>query len=303
MSNLAKPLTVKNDLLFKKVFGSPRYAHILVGFLKDILQLDIEEVTIENPYDIAVFRQELTQNKVFHTEVDLVARLQDQTLVTIELQINPQLFYRERSLYYLSQKYISNYGRSGIIRLQEHQSGAKYSSLYPAYGLNILDFNLFPDDLAVLRHFTLYERDLKQVFLGVEEQPLFTLSFFELQKQPDKKLRKQVQYWLNYFNKGTVDQEAPAYLQEAVEVIKDQNLEEEEKMIVDALEKAREDYKGALQYAEIKGLEQGREEGIEQGKAETVKRFLAVGMDWEVIMEATGLTKEQLIELEHQSSK
>ena len=287
------PLTAKNDLLFKKVFGSPRYSHILIGFLRDILQLDIEEVTIENPYDISVFRKQLETNKVFHTEVDLVARLQDQTIVTIELQINPQLYYCERAFYYLSQKYISNYGRHDIIRLPEHQHGAKYSSLHPVYSLSILDYTLFPQDIEILRHFTMYETELKQFLLTQDNRRLVTMSFFELQKQSDSKVRKHVQYWMDYFNKGSVDKAAPNYLQEATTVINDHNLEEGEKNMIDALEKAREDYKGNMQYSRIEGIEIG----IEENRLYTAKQLLTEKVDWAIITRVTGFTEEQLLNL------
>ncbi|WP_163654649.1 PD-(D/E)XK nuclease family transposase [Listeria sp. PSOL-1] len=104
--------TAKNDLLFKKVFASPKWRHILIGFIQDILNLDVEDVTIDNPYSIETFyKASKEENKLFYTEVDVLARLADGTLVTIEIQVNPQSYFKERALYYLADKYVSNYGR------------------------------------------------------------------------------------------------------------------------------------------------------------------------------------------------
>lgn len=46
-----------------------------------------------------------------------------------------------------------------------------------------------------------------------------------------------------------------------------------------------------------KGIEQGIEQGIEIGTADIARQLLALGMDIEFVMKATGLSKERVLEI------
>jgi len=50
-------------------------------------------------------------------------------------------------------------------------------------------------------------------------------------------------------------------------------------------------------YARDEGIEKGIELGIEKGKIETAKKFKELGAETEMIMHATGLTKEEIEKL------
>ena len=54
------------------------------------------------------------------------------------------------------------------------------------------------------------------------------------------------------------------------------------------------DIRNQIRYAEKKGREEGREEGREQQAMETALRMLSMGLGREVIVQATGLTAEQI---------
>ena len=47
-----------------------------------------------------------------------------------------------------------------------------------------------------------------------------------------------------------------------------------------------------------KGMAKGRAEGKAEGKAEVARNLLAMGMSWSQIMQATGLTEDQLKQLQ-----
>ncbi|BDR55940.1 hypothetical protein KIMC2_05020 [Xylocopilactobacillus apis] len=91
-----------NDLLFKKLFASPKNRHILIGFIHDMIGLNVVDVIIENPYNIRTFKVTEDQQEFLETEVDVLARLDDGSLVTIELQVRREAHFIERSLHYLS---------------------------------------------------------------------------------------------------------------------------------------------------------------------------------------------------------
>ena len=109
----------KNDLLFKKVFADQRYAHILIGFIQDIFEIEVESVQIETPYRIETFYELQKEKTLTFTAVDVVARLTDKSLVTVEMQVSPQKYYAERTVYYVAEKYVSNYGQPTIIEGQK----------------------------------------------------------------------------------------------------------------------------------------------------------------------------------------
>ena len=47
-----------------------------------------------------------------------------------------------------------------------------------------------------------------------------------------------------------------------------------------------------------KGMAKGRAEGLAEGKAEVARNLLAMGMSWTQIIQATGLTEDQLKQLQ-----
>ena len=292
----------KNDLLFKKVFASPKNSHILIGFLQDLLGLEVSDVTIENPYNIDVFRKGFNANEPYHTEVDLVARLQDQTLVTIEMQVSSQTYFLERSLLYLSEKFVSNYGRLSAMdpAVSDHQE--KYSSLKPTYSINILDFNLFQEYPEAIHEYTMFDIRNQRILVTKDGKPIFNASFFELSKQIDEDTPQNIKEWFAYFNNQIVSETAPAYIHEAVEIIQYHNLEKEEKTMLDALEKAKADYDARMIFekttSKTEGREEGKEEGREEERIKIAKNMLAKQCDRGFIIEMSGITERELAELE-----
>jgi predicted transposase/invertase (TIGR01784 family) len=51
------------------------------------------------------------------------------------------------------------------------------------------------------------------------------------------------------------------------------------------------------------GKKEGKEEGKEEGKLETIESFLKIGIDWDTITKATGITYEKLVELKSEIQK
>ena len=96
------------DLVFRKVFASPQYSHILMGFINDVLDLGVTKVHVEDTYNIRTFYEENKKPKRGYTQVDVLARLGNGSLVTIEMQVRKRAWFRERALFYLNEAYISN---------------------------------------------------------------------------------------------------------------------------------------------------------------------------------------------------
>ena len=80
------------------------------------------------------------------------------------------------------------------------------------------------------------------------------------------------------------------------------NLSKEERAQYEYEWKVYNDYFNTLDYAEKKGREEGLKEGIAEGmekgreeeKLENARKFKALGVSTEIIMQATGLSSEEI---------
>ena len=71
-------------------------------------------------------------------------------------------------------------------------------------------------------------------------------------------------------------------------------LSSEEQEKYDESIKAADDYYSGLYGSYVEGEEKGIAKGIAKEKLDTVYRLLSMGMSWSQIMQATGLTEEEL---------
>ncbi|MDR1015418.1 MAG: PD-(D/E)XK nuclease family transposase [Coriobacteriales bacterium] len=283
-----------NNLLFLKCFASPENADVLAGFIQDVLGLPVAEATVENPYDVRRVRERLA-----HTVVDVLARLGDGSLVTIEMQVQPQRHFAGRALYYAASRYVAGYGRAGGLPALPSAGcaagcggeggggtpGAPYASLRPVFGINVCDFDLFPGCPDPLRCFGLFDTTYQTEFPG----PPLHVSFLQLRKEalPGQ---KGLARWLSFFRGEEPAEGAPAYIGKARRAVLYANLDEKEREMIDYAEMSRADAQGQLEYAWDEGMAQGMARGISQ----TAARMLAKGIEPDTIRDITGLDAEAI---------
>ena len=75
-------------------------------------------------------------------------------------------------------------------------------------------------------------------------------------------------------------------------------LSSEEREKYDESIKAIDDYYSGLYGSYIEGEEKGMAKGMAKEKLDTAYRLLSMGMSWSQIMQATGLTEDQLKQLQ-----
>jgi len=278
------------DLVFKKVFASPQYSHILTGFINDILGLDVAEVSLEDTYDIQSFYDEKGSPNLRYTQVDVLARLKDGSLVGIEMQVYKQLLYRERALFYTVQNYASNYGKHELIAedVESRRADVKYSALRPVYSICIMLENEFLEDDQPIHHFVLYDKINEMAYKKVNHQDLLNIVFLELKKSSSK-MQENIKAWFNYFMVGKVSKKAPKYVQEACKVANYQNLNKKEKAMIDAKEKREQDALAREAYV----WQSGRQEGRQEGQI-IISAMISKGKTIEEIAELTDITKEEI---------
>jgi len=266
------------DLPFKKIFASPEHKDVLIGLINDFYDLDIVDVQIGNPYDIKEFSNQ--DKGYFVTEVDIICTDSKNIKYTIEMQVQKLEYYIERSVYYNFTKYISSYG----VKSQMRDPRSKYSSLYPTYSINILDFTQF-DDEAPIHKFSLYDLE-NEMKLSTPENII--IGYFELNKDA-KRLNRNLKYWKDFFTTGNVSEGAPEYIKKAENIIDTSNLSKEEKKMIDIAERIREDSIAREIYV--------KNEGVRNGKIEVATNLLKRNQSIELISEVTGLSLEELKKL------
>jgi predicted transposase/invertase (TIGR01784 family) len=278
---------VKTDIAFKKVFGCEQHKEILIGFLNAVLDLQgdkrIKSVTLKNPWqapDLPILKETILDIKaVDHRDITFI----------VEMQIKDNPCFDKRALFYTAKAYTAQINK-----------GDDYPKLNQVIFIGILDFNSFDGDSYLTRHLILNKETLKQ------ELRDFEFNFIELRKfnKQESELESIVEKWIYFIkNAGNLAmipksaEEIPelkeAYTQATMHTWSQKELEVYEYwQIRDATDKVvmeRQFEKGIEQ-----GIEMGIEQGIEQGVEKVARNMKAAGIADEIIMQATGLSRDEI---------
>ena len=134
--NMIFTLKIRRDL--QEVFSE--HEDMLHAFISDILEIpfdSIRKIEIRNPE----MPPETEEGKF--SRLDLVLDV-DGTAVDVEIQINKQDDFRDRTLFYWAKLYTSSL-----------QKGQMYQNLKKAIAINILDYTLFEDRSSIIRKWLL----------------------------------------------------------------------------------------------------------------------------------------------------
>ena len=146
-----------------------------------------------------------------------------------------------------------------------------------------------------------YENDLKD----------FSFTFIELpkfKKQPGDKLDNILQKWCYFFKYAHQTSESDlqkiiesdVIIKRAYEALDQFGWSEQELLSYEEQEKRILDHQSMLDAAVDKGMNIGLEKGKIEGKMETAKNLLLEGFDVDIIERATGLSRADILSLEHE---
>ncbi|NJR21470.1 MAG: Rpn family recombination-promoting nuclease/putative transposase [Richelia sp. CSU_2_1] len=280
----------KTDYAFKKIFGSSKSKDILISFLNALVYegnptiADLEIINPNLPPQVEGLKD---------SYLDVKAKLNDGTLVIIEMQVINVQSFGKRVFY--------NAAKTYALQLP---AAAGYRMLKPVIALTITDFEMFPNRAEfisrfvykeVKSNFTYPENDMDLVFV---ELPKFTKEIEQLSTLADK--------W-TYFMKNarnltavpeTMDRVPEIH--QAFEIANQAQLSSEELAALERREQFIYDQQGAIIKAVQDGIEQGIEQGIEEGKRQeklAIARQLLSVLDDETISQTTGLSVEEIANL------
>jgi predicted transposase/invertase (TIGR01784 family) len=274
----------KIDFAFKLIFGDQRSKNILADFLKAALPSladeDFQELTIADPH----LKREFEDDK--QEILDVKVRTKSGKSIDIETQICSLPEMRFRISYYQANMITEQIGMGGY-----------YSDLKQAISIIITDYGFIPKSK---RYHTVFR------MLEVEEHfpfnELMEIHVLNLRRVPADEDNKLVN-WLRFIGAGS--EEEIKMVAERDEVIKEaycklQVMSEDEanRMIYEARLKARRDeysrIQGALREGREKGWEEGSKEGRREEKLEIARKFKNLGIPVGPIVQATGLSPEEI---------
>jgi len=254
-----------NDLVFRKLFGTPENICVIVGFLKDFFGIIVTEqqVRVVNPYSI----RDYDNSDLREIKRDATLTIIDTAEVTIEMQVNRQVDFPKRAVHYAADLFTSNYGK--VRQTDQSSSATKYQALKPVWSMNILGYRFFADDDA-LRVFSLRNNKTGELYPG----DLLRIGFFELAKTPET---PALAAWRHFFQTGQALPDAPDYIKEAAKIVQKQNFTPEERRMLSVLERNQADDAAKLAYAHQSGIDIGFEKGIEKGIEKVIEKGIEKG--------------------------
>ncbi|WP_264686950.1 Rpn family recombination-promoting nuclease/putative transposase [Wolbachia endosymbiont (group B) of Rhopobota naevana] len=291
---LSKFLDPKNDIAFRRIFGTEKNKDILIHFLNDILSFtgknaiqDIEFLsTIQDP-DIASKKQSI---------VDVLCRDSTGVQWIIEMQVAKTKGFEKRAQYYAAKAYS-----------RQADKGDQYHNLKEIIFIAIADCILFPDKSEYKSKHTIRdedtnEHDLKDFYFVFIELPKFS-------KTKEDQLSNIVEKWVYFFKYAdeTSEEEleritgSDVIIKKAYEELNRFNWSEKEFLAYEGEIKRILDEKAVLAQklddAKEEGIKIGEEKGKIEGKIEVAKAMLTNNVDVNTIVKCTGLSVDEVQEL------
>ncbi len=303
--SITKFLDPKNDVAFRRIFGSEKNKDILIHFINDILELKDRDKIKEITFLPTIAVPEIAAKK--QSVVDVLCKDENGVQLIIEMQVAPQEGFEKRAQYYAAKAYSRQLNKG-------KKEGARYIDLKAVIFIAISDNIIFKDKIFYKSdHIILdkesYSHDLKDFSFTFIELPKFKITDINL-------LTNIVEKWCFFFKNADKTSEADLrkligsdnVIERAYEELNQFNwtedelltYEQETKRIMD--NQAAEDYKTnqikqQIVEAEEKGKAEGKAEGKVERDIEIAKNLLSQNIDINTISTATGLSVKEIIKL------
>ena len=303
-------LTMKDDIVFKAFFS--RNEKYLKSFLSAILG---EKIKIKRIMHDA--RLEQLSKEMKYGILDLEVELEDGEIINVEMQLRDNRNIEKRTTFYASKKIV-----------EQLEPKENYEELNKVIVIAILDYTLtnLPEYVTETVRVTRNHKDY-------ELNNLVKYYYIELEKFRKERpnMKEKVNQWLAFIDMERWDilEMAKKESREIKEAVKDYEVltgDAEVKRLAELRLMSKLEENAALSTARAKGteeglkqgkeegLKQGKEEGLKQGKKEGLKqgkkeglkqgkkeekqeiaqKLLSMNIEIEKIVEATGLSKEEI---------
>lgn len=250
-------LNPRIDLAFKKIFGSEENKDLLISFINSIVSIEDQVVDVEllNPYN----SQNFAKDKL--SILDIKAKDTSGNYYNIEVQICDEGDYDKRSLYYWSKLYSDQLGQ-----------GDQYEKLRKAIAIHVLNFTSIPEAPMYFNRFIIMnENTRKRHFNDLE---IYTIELSKFSEKADEplalmlpRIKTGLDRWATFLTKASsldrsnLPQElSDPCIQKAVDALTRASLNQDERALYEWNLKWWRTEASALDKAEKKGREEGKEE-------------------------------------------
>ena len=271
---------LKNDVIFQSFFARKGNEEFLIDFLNALLNKNIKKIKIRSEVNLEKLSLEEKGGRL-----DLQAKLEDGTIISIEMQLRNEYNIEERTTFY-SSKVIS----------QETERGTDYEDINQVIMINILGYNFLKvEDYISKTAIVLYNHREYEVLTGIK------WYFIELPKfrkaKPD--MNNKVDQWLAFID--DYNKEAIKVAEEKNKTLKRARIEmnyltgdAEVRRLAELRDKWERDRVSAINYATRKGEVKGEKKGVKEGKIEIAKEMLKRKIPKQTIMEITKLSSNEI---------
>lgn len=294
---------VRFDWAMKYLLRNKANFDILEGFLSELLKLPLK---IDN-----ILESESNKNHADDKQnrVDLLVVTDQGERIIIEVQCSSQWDYFSRILY----------GTSKV--LTEHLlAGAPYGDICKVISVSLVFFNLGEGKDYLYKgtttfrglHFNdilqLSSNELKMYTKDSVDSPIhspeaiFPEYYLIKVNQFNERIKDKFDEWIYFLKNGKIDRSFNAQgLQSAAKKLDILMLDDNERRAYESYQAGlRDEASMAAQYhvdreeARAEGREEGREEGKSEALTNVVLNMISLGISFEVISSATGLTIEEI---------
>ena len=228
---------------------------------------------------------------------DIYCVTDDDKHFIVEMQNRWVPFFVNRSIYYASKAFVAQ-------RKKFDEAGDRTPVLYqfvPVYVVCIMNF--MPREHEVTKFRTdvaLREKSSDSIFSDKLRFIYLSLPFFD---KSEEECETGFEKWIYVLKYMEVLERLPFTAQKKIfdhlaKLADVRCLSSEEQEKYDESIKAVDDYYSGLYGSYVEGEEKGRAEGELSKGLEVARNLLAMGISWSQIMQATGLTEEQLKQLQ-----
>lgn len=287
-----KTYNLKNDIIFQAFFARKGNEQFLIDFLNALLKMNIKNIEIREEVNLERLSKEEKGGRL-----DLQAKLEDGTIVSIEMQMRDEGNFKERTTMY-----------AGKVESRESKKGTNYEDISQIIMINILGFNLLEvEDYISETAIVLNKHRDYEILTGIKWYFIELPKFREI--QPD--MNEKINQWLAFIddnNKELVNmaENKNETLKKAREEMNYLTGDAELRRLAELREKWEMDRISAISHATKIGKEEGIKErnkgtvkknGKKEEKINVAKKLLKMKMTVEQVEEATGLTKKEIEEI------
>ena len=256
-----------NDVLFKFIFGKIERKNITIDFLNAVLEPSLGH-KIKNIVFLPT--EQIPQNEEDKlSRLDVACELDTGEYIDVEVQVVNYQNMKRRTLYYWSQVY-----------LMHLPAGTRYNDLRPTITINILAFNILPQDephaMYSIYNIKTGDRLNSDMELHFLELPKFVKGV----KKPIREMTK-MERWMAYFanRMSKNEKEELAMSEAAINGAYDATdvflHDKSERLKYINREMAIMDYHSGMESAKESGIAIGEKRGEQRGE----KRGIAKGVD------------------------